>query len=124
MYTANTMASAIEALGMAVPYSSSIPAWDPLLNGGAGGLHPEKIDECERASVALQTCIANDIKPRDIMTMKVHIYIYAYHMHMYMCMHMHMHMCVSQPGVSPGPKTPQMSVWRGGIMGGGTAVAQ
>merc|ERR1719424_2519601 len=62
--------SAFEALGMAVPYSSSIPAWDPLLNGGAGGLHPEKIDECERASVALQTCIANDIKPRDIMTMK------------------------------------------------------
>jgi len=70
MYTANTMASAIEALGMAVPYSSSIPAWDPLLNGGAGGLHPEKIDECERASVALQTCILNDIKPRDVMTMK------------------------------------------------------
>ena len=88
-YTANTMASAIEALGMAVPYSSSIPAWDPLLNGGAGGLHPEKIDECERASVALQTCIANDIKPRDIMTMKVHIrisYVYAYaYAYAYVC---------------------------------------
>ena len=35
MYTANTMASAIEALGMSLPYSSSIPAEDPL-----------KIDEC------------------------------------------------------------------------------
>ena len=34
MYTANTMAAAIEALGMSVPYSSSIPAWDPALNGG------------------------------------------------------------------------------------------
>ena len=30
---------------MAVPYSSSIPAWDPTLNGGAGGLHPEKVGE-------------------------------------------------------------------------------
>ena len=70
MYTANTMASAIEALGMSVPYSSSIPAWDPAANGGAGGLHPEKIDECERASAALQHCLEHDIKPRDIMTMK------------------------------------------------------
>jgi len=30
---------------MAVPYSSSIPAWDPTLNGGAGGLHQEKVGE-------------------------------------------------------------------------------
>jgi len=70
MYTANTMASAIEALGMSVPYSSSIPAWDPAANAGAGGLHPEKLDECERASEALLRCLENDIKPRDIMTMK------------------------------------------------------
>ena len=70
MYTANTMASAIEALGMSVPYSSSIPAWEPSLNGGAGGLHPEKVEECRRAVEALTTCIARDIKPRDIMTMK------------------------------------------------------
>merc|ERR1719506_2578782 len=70
MYTANTMASAIEALGMAVPYSSSIPAWDPAANGGAGGLHQEKVDECRRAALALQTCMAQDIKPRDVMTMK------------------------------------------------------
>lgn len=62
MYTANTMASAIEALGMSVPYSSSIPAWDPALNGGSGGLHAEKIDECARAVEALQHCMKNDIK--------------------------------------------------------------
>jgi len=53
-----------------VPYSSSIPAWDPAINGGAGGLHEEKVEECRRAVVALQHCIENDIKPRDIMTMK------------------------------------------------------
>jgi dihydroxy-acid dehydratase len=68
MYTANTMASAIEALGMSVPYSSSIPAWDPAANGGAGGLHPAKVSEVERAVDALQTCIERDIKPRDVMT--------------------------------------------------------
>ena len=39
MYTANTMASAIEALGMALPFSSSIPADDPL-----------KLDECTCAA--------------------------------------------------------------------------
>ena len=51
MYTANTMASAIEALGMAVPYSSSIPAWEN------GALHPEKLDECERAADALKVLL-------------------------------------------------------------------
>jgi len=73
MYTANTMASAIEALGLSVPYSSSIPAWDPLIkrdDGELGGLHPEKVAEVRRAVAALQTCIELDIKPRDIMTMK------------------------------------------------------
>ena len=70
MYTANTMASAIEALGMSVPYGSSIPAWDPRLNDGEGGLHPEKNDEVVRAVAALQHCIEHDIKPRDIMTKK------------------------------------------------------
>jgi dihydroxy-acid dehydratase len=68
MYTANTMASAIEALGMSVPYSSSIPAWLPSANNGQGGLHPEKTDEVERAVAALEHCIKHDIKPRDIMT--------------------------------------------------------
>jgi len=59
MYTANTMASAIEAMGMALPYSSSIPAVDP-----------GKIDECLRAGAAIRICLERDIKPRDIMTRK------------------------------------------------------
>lgn len=57
MYTANTMASAIEALGMALPYSASIPAEDPA-----------KIDECARAAKAIRHLMEQDIKPRDIMT--------------------------------------------------------
>jgi dihydroxy-acid dehydratase len=57
MYTANTMASAIEALGMSLPYSSSIPAEDP-----------DKLDECFRAGAAIRVCLERDIKPRDIMT--------------------------------------------------------
>ncbi len=57
MYTANTMASAIEALGMTLPYSSSIPAVDPA-----------KLDECQRAGAAIRLCLEKDIKPRDIMT--------------------------------------------------------
>ncbi len=57
MYTANTMASAIEALGMSLPYSSSTPAEDPL-----------KADECFRAGAAMQVLLEKDIKPRDIMT--------------------------------------------------------
>eukprot|EP00658_Telonema_sp_P-2_P042669 TRINITY_DN3065_c0_g1_i6.p1 TRINITY_DN3065_c0_g1~~TRINITY_DN3065_c0_g1_i6.p1 ORF type:complete len:609 (+),score=142.89 TRINITY_DN3065_c0_g1_i6:246-2072(+) len=64
MYTANTMASAIEALGMSLPYSSSIPAWDPTTDS----LHPLKVEECERASVAMLHMIKAGIKPRDIMT--------------------------------------------------------
>jgi len=57
MYTANTMASAIEALGMSLPYSGSIPAEDPA-----------KIDECHRAGKAMLHLLERDIKPRDIMT--------------------------------------------------------
>lgn len=57
MYTANTMASAIEALGMSLPYSASIPAIDP-----------GKLDECFRAGQAVLNLIDNDIKPSDIMT--------------------------------------------------------
>ena len=59
MYTANTMASAIEALGMALPYSSSIPAVDP-----------EKAAECARAGAAVKLLLERDLKPRDIMTKK------------------------------------------------------
>jgi dihydroxy-acid dehydratase len=57
MYTANTMASAIEALGMSLPYSSSIPAEDPL-----------KVGECKAAGKAILNLLEKDIKPRDIMT--------------------------------------------------------
>jgi dihydroxy-acid dehydratase len=57
MYTANTMASAIEALGMSLPYSSSVPAVD------AG-----KQEECLRAGQAVRHLLEQDIKPRDIMT--------------------------------------------------------
>ncbi len=57
MYTANTMASAIEALGMTLPYSSSIPAMDPA-----------KIEECLQAGPAVRILLERDIKPRDIMT--------------------------------------------------------
>jgi dihydroxy-acid dehydratase len=57
MYTANTMATAIEALGMSLPYSASIPAEDQ-----------EKKDECHRASTAILELLKADIKPRDIMT--------------------------------------------------------
>jgi dihydroxy-acid dehydratase len=57
MYTANTMASAIEAMGMSLPYSSSVPAED------AG-----KRDECLRAGAAVRHLLERDIKPRDIMT--------------------------------------------------------
>ena len=69
MYTANTMASAIEALGLSA-VSSSIPAWDPAANGGEGELHPEKQAECDRATAALATCIEKGIRPRDILSMK------------------------------------------------------
>ncbi len=57
MYTANTMASAIEALGMSLPYSSSTPATDP-----------KKLEECRRAGAAIQLLLERDLKPRDIMT--------------------------------------------------------
>lgn len=59
MYTANTMASAIETMGMSLPYSSSIPA-----------THKEKITECEKAGKAIYHILEKDIKPRDIITRK------------------------------------------------------
>ncbi|MEX2093833.1 MAG: dihydroxy-acid dehydratase [Pirellulales bacterium] len=57
MYTANTMSTAIEALGMTLPYSSSLPADDP-----------DKIAECHRAGQVILNCLEKDIKPRDVMT--------------------------------------------------------
>jgi dihydroxy-acid dehydratase len=59
MYTANTMASAIEALGMSLPYSSSNPS-----------LSAEKQKECEAIGSAIKLLLEKDIKPRDIMTRK------------------------------------------------------
>ncbi|MGJ1405243.1 MULTISPECIES: dihydroxy-acid dehydratase [Sphingobacterium] len=59
MYTANTMASAIEALGMSLPYSSSNPA-----------ISEEKKNECLEAGRHIRTLLEKDIKPSDIMTRK------------------------------------------------------
>ena len=59
MYTANTMAAAIEALGMSLPFSSSNPA-----------LSAEKQKECQDAGAAIKLLLEKDIKPRDIMTRK------------------------------------------------------
>jgi dihydroxy-acid dehydratase len=57
MYTANTMAVAIEALGLSLPYSSSLPAEDP-----------GKADECRRAGAAVRVLLERDLKPLDILT--------------------------------------------------------
>jgi dihydroxy-acid dehydratase len=57
MYTANTMASAIEALGMSLPGSSSTPA-----------MHPDKLAECRRAGAAIRRLLELDLRPRAIMT--------------------------------------------------------
>jgi dihydroxy-acid dehydratase len=59
MYTANTMAAAIEALGMSLPYSSSNPA-----------ISEEKKMECLTAGKAIKNLLEKDIKPKDIMTRK------------------------------------------------------
>ncbi|KAJ3388818.1 hypothetical protein HDU84_009417 [Entophlyctis sp. JEL0112] len=59
MYTANSMASAIEAMGLTLPYSSSTPAEDPL-----------KIEECLKAGEAIEKLLIDDIKPSDIITKK------------------------------------------------------
>ncbi|HEY6509269.1 MAG TPA: dihydroxy-acid dehydratase [Vicinamibacterales bacterium] len=57
MYTANTMAVAIEALGLSLPYSSSTPAEDP-----------GKAEECRRAGAAVRLLLERDLKPLDILT--------------------------------------------------------
>ena len=57
MYTANTMSSAIEAMGMSLPYTSSNPATSN-----------EKIDECDIIGSAIDNLIKNDLKPLDIVT--------------------------------------------------------
>jgi dihydroxy-acid dehydratase len=57
MYTANTMAVAIEALGLSLPFSSSLPAEEQA-----------KADECRRAGAAIKWLLERDIKPLDILT--------------------------------------------------------
>lgn len=57
MYTANTMASAVEALGMTLPGSSSFPAESP-----------DKIEECKAVGSAMRILVEKNILPRDIMT--------------------------------------------------------
>jgi dihydroxy-acid dehydratase len=59
MYTANTMASAIEALGMSLPYNSSNPA-----------ISNEKVSECAQIGSAMKLLIEKDIQPSDIVTKK------------------------------------------------------
>ncbi|UNI22926.1 Dihydroxy-acid dehydratase [Purpureocillium takamizusanense] len=57
MYTANTMATAIEAMGLTLPGSSSYPAQSP-----------EKARECERVGEVIRTTMERDIRPRDLLT--------------------------------------------------------
>ena len=57
MYTANTMATAIEAMGLTLPGSSSTPAEGPA-----------KKRECLKSATAIKTCLERDIKPRDLIT--------------------------------------------------------
>ena len=59
MYTANTMASAIEAMGMSLPYNSSNPA-----------ISENKAQECQDLGKAIQKLLALDLKPKDIVTKK------------------------------------------------------
>lgn len=59
MYTANTMASAVEVMGLSLPYNSSNPA-----------VSQNKIDECVAAGKAMRLIIEKDIKPKDIVTKK------------------------------------------------------
>ena len=59
MYTANTMASAIECMGFALPYNSSIPA-----------MNPNKLSESERTAIAIKNLLELDLKPLDIISKK------------------------------------------------------
>lgn len=61
MYTANTMATAIEVMGLSLPGSSSNPATSP-----------EKARECERAAAVIRTAMEKDIRPRDLLCVKPH----------------------------------------------------
>jgi len=57
MYTANTMSTAIEAMGLCLPGSSSTPAESPA-----------KMRECAKAAEAIKVCMEKNIRPRDLLT--------------------------------------------------------
>ena len=57
MYTANTMSTAIEAMGLCLPGSSSNPAESPV-----------KMRECTKAAEAIKICMEKNIRPRDLLT--------------------------------------------------------
>jgi dihydroxy-acid dehydratase len=59
MYTANTMATAIEAMGLTLPGSSSTPATEPA-----------KLRECAKAAEYIKICMEKNIRPRDLLTKK------------------------------------------------------
>ncbi len=59
MYTANTMAASIEAMGMSLPFSSSYPA-----------THEGKQEECKKIGAAMKLLLERDISPKDIITTK------------------------------------------------------
>lgn len=59
MYTANTMSTAIEAMGLTLPGSSSYPAESPA-----------KMRECAKAADAIKICMEKNIRPRDLLTME------------------------------------------------------
>jgi len=59
LYTANTMATAVESMGLSLPGSSSTPAESPA-----------KMRECARAADAIKICMERNIKPRDMLTKK------------------------------------------------------
>jgi dihydroxy-acid dehydratase len=83
MYTANTMATAIEAMGMSLPYSSSSPADSE-----------EKIVECRNAGKAIRVLLEKDIKPTDIMTpaaFRNALAIIMVHRHRHTQTHSHTH---------------------------------
>jgi len=65
MYTANTMATAIEALGMSLPFSSSNPA-----TFYSGRLSEAKYTDCQKSATALKNLLKNQVRPRDIVTKK------------------------------------------------------
>eukprot|EP01063_Lacrimia_lanifica_P038509 TRINITY_DN8215_c0_g1_i1.p1 TRINITY_DN8215_c0_g1~~TRINITY_DN8215_c0_g1_i1.p1 ORF type:complete len:589 (+),score=189.39 TRINITY_DN8215_c0_g1_i1:35-1768(+) len=66
MFTANTMSTCIEAMGMALPGTSTVPA----ISQADGGVHPEVLANCRRSAAALRVLMEKNIRPRDIITLE------------------------------------------------------